>query len=75
VEILSPTTADVDRRRKGDLYARYGVPYYWIVDADARAIEMYSLAAGAYGLLARPTGTELVAAESFPGLTLTDIWP
>ena len=75
VEILSPTTADVDRRRKRDLYARYGVPYYWIVDADARVIEMYRLTAGAYELLARPTGAMMIAADPFPGLALTDIWP
>jgi Uma2 family endonuclease len=75
VEILSPTTADVDRRRKRDLYARYGVPYYWIVDADARVIEMYRLTAGGYEPLARPAGATLVAAEPFPGLALTDIWP
>jgi len=76
VEILSPTTADVDRRRKRDLYARYGVPYYWIVDADARVIEMYRLTAGgAYELLARPTAALMLAADPFPGLTLTDIWP
>src|SRR5438477_5609635 len=75
VEILSPTTAEVDRRRKRDLYARYGVPYYWIVDADARAIEMYRLITGAYELLARPTGATMTAAEPFAGLTLTDIWP
>src|SRR4051794_780401 len=75
VEILSPSTADVDRRRKRDLYARYGVPYYWIVDADAQAIEMYRLTAATYVLLARQTGATMVAAEPFAGLTLTDIWP
>jgi Uma2 family endonuclease len=75
VEILSPTTADVDRRRKRDLYARYGVPYYWIVDVDACVIEMYRLTTGAYELLARPTGAMMIAADPFPGLALADIWP
>ena len=74
-EILSPTTADVDRRRKRDLYARYGVPCYWIVDADARVIEMYRLTAGGHELLARPAGAIMIAAEPFPRLALTDIWP
>ena len=75
VEILSPTTADVDRRQKRELYARYGVPFYWIVDGDADAIEMYRLAGGAYELMARPTGSRMIADEPFPGLALTDIWP
>src|ERR1700694_2230960 len=34
VEILSPSTAHLDRTRKRELYARYGVPYYWLVDVS-----------------------------------------
>jgi Uma2 family endonuclease len=75
VEILSPTTSDVDRRRKRDLYARHGVTCYWIVDGDARAIEMYRLAGDTYELLSRVAGDTLVAAEPFPGLALIDLWP
>ena len=75
VEILSPMTADVDRRRKRELYARYDVPFYWIADGDAEALEMYRLAGDTYELLARPTGPRMVSAEPFPGLVLTDIWP
>lgn len=75
VEILSPTTSDVDRRRKRGLYARHGVPCYWIVDGEARTIEMYRLAGDAYELLSQAPGDAIVAAEPFAGLTLTDIWP
>ena len=77
VEVLSPNTRadDSPGGRKWAIYERYGVPYYWIVDADARAIEMYRLITGAYELLARPTGATMTAAEPFAGLTLTDIWP
>jgi Uma2 family endonuclease len=41
VEILSPTTARVDRGRKRALYQRGGVPEYWIVDADSRLVERW----------------------------------
>lgn len=75
IEILSPTTATLDRRRKRDLYARHGVTYYWIVDGDARTIEMYRLAGETYELLARVTGDVPVSVEPFPGLSLTDLWP
>ena len=75
VEILSPTTAALDRRRKRDLYARHGVTYYWIVDGDTRTIEMYQLAGETYELLARATGDAPVSVEPFPGLSLTDLWP
>ena len=74
-EVLSPSTAMIDRRRKRDLYARHGVTYYWIVDGDARTIEAYQLAGAEYELLARTTTAEPVAVEPFPGLLLTDLWP
>ena len=32
VEVLSPSTASIDRGRKMRMFARYGVPEYWIVD-------------------------------------------
>jgi len=43
VEILSAWTASIDRQRKRQLYARYAVPFYWIVDPDARAVEAHVL--------------------------------
>jgi Uma2 family endonuclease len=41
VEILSPTTARVDRGRKRALYQRAGIPEYWIVDLDSRLVERW----------------------------------
>ena len=38
VEVISPSTGAIDRRRKLQLYARYAVPNYWIVDPPARTI-------------------------------------
>ena len=43
VEILSPSTAARDRTVKQSLYARNGVNEYWLVDADARTIEVMLL--------------------------------
>ncbi len=48
VEVLSPGTARLDRVRKLDLYARYGVPHMWIVDPAARRVEEYALAGDVY---------------------------
>ena len=42
VEVLSPSTANVDRTRKRRLYQRTGVPDYWVVDADARLVERWT---------------------------------
>ena len=41
VEVLSPTTALRDRTIKRERYAAYGVPEYWIVDVEARRVEVY----------------------------------
>jgi Uma2 family endonuclease len=41
VEVLSPATASIDRGRKLALYERSGVREYWIVDAQARTIEVH----------------------------------
>src|SRR3990170_3499969 len=68
VEILSPTTTAIDRSTKRQLYAKYGVLYYWIVDPQARAVEAYVLSEGAYQLSARVAGSEPVSLPPFPDL-------
>ena len=47
IEILSPSTARRDRTVKRLLYQRQGVAEYWIVDLDARQVEVWRFAAGA----------------------------
>jgi Uma2 family endonuclease len=77
VEILSPTTTLIDRSTKRQLYARYGVPYYWIVDPEARAIEAYSLAEDGYQLATRASGAEAVSLPPFRDLAFApaSLWP
>ncbi|MDZ4764132.1 MAG: Uma2 family endonuclease [Chloroflexota bacterium] len=48
VEILSPSTARDDRKRKFDLYEKHGVSEYWILDPFARLLEVYTLIDGKY---------------------------
>ncbi len=43
IEILSPGTRDRDRTLKRRLYARHGVRELWLVDPEARQVEVYSL--------------------------------
>ena len=42
VEVLSPSTARFDRITKRQLYQRVGVAIYWIVDLDARLVEVWT---------------------------------
>ncbi len=50
IEVTSPSTSRVDRMEKFQEYARAGVPEYWIVDPEARTVEVYVLQRGAYVL-------------------------
>ena len=43
VEIASGSTAATDRGAKREQYAFFGVPLYWIVDLEARHVEVYRL--------------------------------
>lgn len=69
VEVLSPSTAVTDRGKKMQMFARYGVPEYWIVDPIAATIEIYELDAGRYGLRARVAGAEQVRSPTLAGFT------
>lgn len=42
VEVLSPSSIRADRFIKRRLYQEQGVPAYWVVDADARQVEVWS---------------------------------
>jgi Uma2 family endonuclease len=42
VEVISPSTSAYDRVTKRDVYARFSVPEYWLVDPDAKTVTIYS---------------------------------
>jgi len=44
VEVLSHSTARVDRTEKRTTYQRERIPDYWIVDADGRVVERWCVA-------------------------------
>jgi Uma2 family endonuclease len=46
-EVLSKSTADVDRGQKMPVYAREGVREAWLVDPIERTLEVFALASGA----------------------------
>jgi Uma2 family endonuclease len=77
VEVLSPSTAAIDRSTKRNLYARHGVPFYWIVDFEGCAIEALALGFNGYTLVTRASGTEPMSLPPFPDLALVPaaLWP
>jgi len=40
--VLSPSSVRSDRFQKRRLYQEQGVPLYWIVDADAHVVEVWT---------------------------------
>lgn len=46
------------------------MPYYWIVDPEARSIEAYSLSEAGYQLVVRAFGSEAASLPPFPDLDL-----
>lgn len=40
-EVLSPSTARFDRFQKRTLYQRQGIEAIWLIDCDARSVEIW----------------------------------
>ena len=69
VEILSPATRQRDLTVKRDLYARFGVPEYWVVDPEARTVTVLTLTGDRYEPVPLGDGGA-IASRVLPGLTL-----
>ena len=41
VEVLSPSSLRADRFTKRRVYQEHGVPLYWVVDGEARQVEVW----------------------------------
>ena len=70
VEITSPGTADRDRHYKKTLYARHGVAEYWLVDPQAKAVEIYVPGEAGFRLERVFRGKEILSSPLLPGLEI-----
>lgn len=66
VEIFSPSTAATDRGRKMQMFARYGVREYWIIDPVEERLEIHTLAPGGYELAQTATGVVPIRSPLLP---------
>jgi Uma2 family endonuclease len=75
-EVVSPSTAALDRVRKLAIYARERVGHAWIVDPLAQTLEVMRLDTARWTIVATFAGTEAVSAEPFADLEwdLTLLW-
>ncbi len=75
-EILSPSTARLDRVEKLPLYAQEGVGYCWLVDPDLRTLEVFRNQSGKWLLLAALQNDAAVCQPPFDATTfpLSGLW-
>jgi Uma2 family endonuclease len=75
-EILTPSTARMDRAEKMPLYGKNGVQYLWLIDPDVRTLEAYELRGDNWMLLVtldedKPVSVPPFDAIEFP---LSALW-
>ena len=75
-EVLSPATASLDRVKKLSTYAREGVGHAWLVDPDARLLDVLRLEGGRWAILGTYSGDANVRAEPFgeTNVELASLW-
>jgi len=69
-EVLSPSTARLDRGEKLDVYRREGVTHVWLVDPAIQTLEILRLDGPTYRLVATFSGDDAVRAEPFDAIEL-----
>jgi len=67
VEILSPATEERDRGIKLQLYCRYGVREYWLVDPEERTVEVLALSPEGYQVLGQYSEDGVVSSQVLVG--------
>ncbi|MBA3888428.1 MAG: Uma2 family endonuclease [Acidobacteria bacterium] len=75
-EVLSPSTAAMDRVKKLTIYARERVSHAWLTDPIARTLEVLRLQSGRWTIAGTWAGADAVRAEPFEALAidLTLLW-
>ncbi len=69
-EVLSDSTAGKDRSKKLPVFARERVSHVWLVDPEAKSLEIFRLDGESYRLLAAHEADEKVRAAPFDAIEL-----
>jgi Uma2 family endonuclease len=70
IEILSPSNAYYDLRQKKDVYEKYGVKEYIIVDPIAQNADLYVLKESLYYLHQKAVNKEILYSVLLPGFDI-----
>jgi len=71
VEILSPSTFHHDQERKKELYERFGVREFWLIDPANEVAEIFTLSNGKYELHAFVAQQGRVTSKVLEGFSFT----
>jgi Uma2 family endonuclease len=76
VEVISPSSVEVDRDDKFEQYRAAKVKYYWIVDPALKSLEGWELKRGKYVPIGRAQGVSSICLEPFADLEipLKELW-
>jgi len=69
-EVISPSTARLDRAKKLRIYARESVQHAWLVDPLAQTIEVLRLEGGRWTVIATHAGDTVVRIEPFEDIEI-----
>jgi len=70
IEILSPASMNHDRNIKRKIYARFGLPEYWLVHPEKKYLQILRLQAGTLRQVAEFKANEVLTSPVFPGLEI-----
>jgi Uma2 family endonuclease len=70
IEILSPSNAYYDLRQKKDIYEKYGVKEYIVIDPIGLVAELYAIKDGAYYLHQKAQKNEQLNSILLPGFSI-----
>jgi Uma2 family endonuclease len=76
-EVLSPSTAQMDRVDKLSIYAAHGVAHAWLVDPDAQTLEILALHEDHWRLECAYKAADEVCTPPFEAISfsLASFWP
>jgi Uma2 family endonuclease len=70
IEIISPGSIKRDRIEKKDLYEKFAVPEFWIIDPNNQSIEVYQLQEGHYQIFSFAASEGAVQSAVLAGFEL-----
>ncbi|MCL6612834.1 MAG: Uma2 family endonuclease [Peptococcaceae bacterium] len=70
VEILSPSTAAHDKKKKSRLYFKHGVKEYWLVDPDAKIVDVFKAGEKEWRWVGAFDQEDILHSDLLPGLEI-----